>query len=106
MNKAPNHPRRGPLSGTLLMICAAALFVAVASARAADPGPAAGADTPPAGSSAPSETDRPLIQTPGADPASKKCSWGCLRWTETCNVDPRGVYRCMRTCAQTGETCE
>lgn len=37
---------------------------------------------------------------------SKQCSWSCLKWSKLCNVDPRGVYKCRRTCANFGEVCE
>ena len=36
----------------------------------------------------------------------KNCSWACLRWGKHCNVDPRGVYKCRRTCEKFGEQCE
>jgi hypothetical protein len=34
------------------------------------------------------------------------CTWGCLRWGKFCNVDPRGVYKCRRTCERFGQQCE
>lgn len=37
---------------------------------------------------------------------ARECTWGCLRWGRMCNVDPRGVYRCRRTCERFGEICE
>jgi hypothetical protein len=40
------------------------------------------------------------------DTAGKKCTWACLKWTKSCNVDPRGVYKCRRTCANFAEVCE
>ena len=36
----------------------------------------------------------------------KQCYNGCQQWGESCNVDPRGVYRCQRRCAKFGEICE
>lgn len=44
-----------------------------------------------------------------ADPQTtheKQCTWACLEWTRLCNVDPRGVYKCRRTCANFSEVCE
>jgi hypothetical protein len=38
--------------------------------------------------------------------APKQCTWACLEWSKMCNVDPRGVYKCQRTCANFGEICE
>ncbi len=35
-----------------------------------------------------------------------KCVHGCQRWGKVCNVDPRGVYKCRRTCEKFGEICE
>lgn len=51
-------------------------------------------------------------EAPPAEPGSdketvgKQCEWACERWTKMCNVDPRGVYKCRRTCAKFGEICE
>jgi hypothetical protein len=52
--------------------------------------------------------DEPLPTEPEPDKetAEKKCEWACERWTKMCNVDPRGVYKCRRTCAKFGEICE
>ncbi|GEM_PF-2918224 len=36
----------------------------------------------------------------------KNCIWTCLQWTQQCDVDPRGVYKCNRVCAQFGQQCE
>ena len=36
----------------------------------------------------------------------KHCEWACLRWEKQCNVDPRGVYKCMRVCGHFGQQCE
>ncbi len=36
----------------------------------------------------------------------KQCTWACLKWDKICNVDPRGVYKCRRMCANFGEVCE
>jgi len=38
--------------------------------------------------------------------AGQNCEWACLKWTKMCNVDPRGVYKCRRSCANFGEICE
>ena len=35
-----------------------------------------------------------------------KCYQGCITWGESCNVDPRGVYKCQRRCEKFGEICE
>lgn len=35
-----------------------------------------------------------------------KCVHGCLSWGKQCNVDPRGVYKCVRRCEKFGEICE
>ena len=43
--------------------------------------------------------------TAGQD-AEPKCVHGCQRWGKVCNVDPRGVYKCRRTCEKFGEICE
>ncbi len=40
------------------------------------------------------------------DEGGKHCEWACLRWEKQCNVDPRGVYKCMRVCGQFGQQCE
>lgn len=40
------------------------------------------------------------------DDNGKHCEWACLRWEKQCNVDPRGVYKCMRVCGQFGKQCE
>ncbi|MFT4560868.1 MAG: hypothetical protein ACI9BW_000605 [Gammaproteobacteria bacterium] len=47
----------------------------------------------------------PEINRDTAD-ATKQCTWACLKWSKMCNVDPRGVYKCRRTCANFGEICE
>lgn len=43
---------------------------------------------------------------PTGETTGKQCEWACERWTKMCNVDPRGVYKCQRTCAKFGEVCE
>jgi hypothetical protein len=46
---------------------------------------------------------------PGAPTGTAKkgdCALECLRWTEQCNADPRGVYRCQHVCERFGEHCE
>ncbi|MDP6182669.1 MAG: hypothetical protein QF609_02520 [Gammaproteobacteria bacterium] len=56
--------------------------------------------------------DRPSVPSPDdeatntAGDAAKQCTWACLKWTKLCNVDPRGVYKCRRACADFGEVCE
>jgi hypothetical protein len=54
------------------------------------------------------QTDEALPAEPAPDkePIAKQCEWACERWTKVCNVDPRGVYKCRRTCAKFGEVCE
>ncbi len=54
------------------------------------------------------QADEPPPAEPEADreTAGKQCEWACERWTKMCNVDPRGVYKCRRTCAKFGEICE
>jgi len=54
------------------------------------------------------ETNDPLPVEPeaGKETTGKQCEWACERWTKMCNVDPRGVYKCRRTCAKFGEICE
>ena len=54
------------------------------------------------------ETNEPLPvePEPANEPTGKQCEWACERWTKMCNVDPRGVYKCRRTCAKFGEICE
>ena len=44
--------------------------------------------------------------TDSADGGDKNCTWACLRWGKMCNVDPRGVYKCRKTCEKFGEQCE
>ena len=41
-----------------------------------------------------------------ADNKTPKCVHGCLSWGKQCNVDPRGVYKCVRRCEKFGEICE
>ena len=48
----------------------------------------------------------PVETEPAQDMTGKQCEWACERWTKMCNVDPRGVYKCQRTCAKFGEVCE
>ncbi len=54
------------------------------------------------------QTEKPLPAEPEPEKevAGEQCEWACERWTKTCNVDPRGVYKCRRTCAKFGEVCE
>ena len=40
------------------------------------------------------------------DNKAPKCVHGCLNWGKQCNVDPRGVYKCVRRCEKFGEICE
>jgi hypothetical protein len=56
------------------------------------------------------QTDGGIIIDPTNDDAEassedeeKNCTWGCLRWGKFCNVDPRGVYKCRRTCERFGQ---
>jgi len=65
------------------------------------------------GTTALAADDQPVELTPpvtsvldhqGAE--AKQCTWACLKWTKLCNVDPRGQYKCRRTCANFGEVCE
>ena len=46
------------------------------------------------------------ITTPAAQAGGEGCYHGCQRWGEVCNVDPRGVYRCRRTCEKFCEICQ
>ena len=48
----------------------------------------------------------PTEPAPEKETSAKQCEWACERWTKLCNVDPRGVYKCRRTCAKFGEVCE
>lgn len=48
----------------------------------------------------------PVETEPAQETTGKQCEWACERWTKMCNVDPRGVYKCRRTCARFGEICE
>lgn len=41
-----------------------------------------------------------------AEGKAPKCVHGCLSWGKQCNVDPRGVYKCVRRCEKFGEICE
>jgi hypothetical protein len=52
--------------------------------------------------------DAPAITTPAAAQTDKpkQCYNGCQRWGQSCNVDPRGVYKCQRRCEKFGEICE
>jgi hypothetical protein len=52
----------------------------------------------------PLHVPRPTGTDEGA--AGKQCIWECQQWTKLCNVDPRGVYSCRRSCARFGEVCE
>lgn len=54
------------------------------------------------------QADEPLPtdSAPDKETTGKQCEWACERWTKMCNVDPRGVYKCRRTCAKFGEICE
>lgn len=45
-------------------------------------------------------------QAPPAESKAPKCVHGCLNWGKQCNVDPRGVYKCVRRCEKFGEICE
>ena len=64
------------------------------------------------GTTALAADDQPIELTPPTsvlDPQGaegKQCTWACLKWTKLCNVDPRGQYKCRRTCANFGEVCE
>jgi hypothetical protein len=49
---------------------------------------------------------QPVTTEPAKETTGKQCEWACERWTKMCNVDPRGVYKCRRTCAKFGEICE
>ena len=56
--------------------------------------------------SAQSNDPLPVEIEPGKETPGKQCEWACERWTKMCNVDPRGVYKCRRTCAKFGQVCE
>jgi hypothetical protein len=80
------------------LVCAATLLCAMLATGVAS---AAGSDTnttPPA--------DRQSAPAGGGKVAPPRCVHGCLRWGKSCNVDPRGVYKCQRRCEKFGEICE
>jgi hypothetical protein len=77
------------LAWTLLLVA-----VAVSAAQATD------LNTPKTGTAA----DAPAASAESAQ--EPRCYNGCLRWGQMCNVDPRGVYKCMRRCEKFGEICE
>ncbi len=52
----------------------------------------------------PTSTVPEITEDPGDAP--KQCTWACLKWSKMCNIDPRGVYKCQRTCANLSEICE
>ena len=93
------------------------LALATGAASAQDSGfrpnprtaPAPAADT---ASPVPAQAPAPAARESAPDDAlpgevrEGKCTFGCLRWTQMCNVDPRGVYRCQRGCARMGEVCQ
>ena len=81
---------------TALML-AAMFSVACLAAPPADPGPDK-TKTP-----APGDL---VLPGNGGSSDGKHCEWACLRWEKQCNVDPRGVYKCMRVCGQFGQQCE
>lgn len=74
---------------TVLLAPILALVLATTPVVAAEPEQGA---TPAAGS-----------EKPKKEPV---CVHGCQRWGKLCNVDPRGVYKCRRTCEKFGEICE
>jgi len=51
-------------------------------------------------------SDASSSATDAGNKDNKQCTWACLKWTNLCNVDPRGVYKCRRSCANFGEICE
>jgi len=59
---------------------------------------------------APAQAAPPEAPAAAGEGAGKQdgedCTWGCLRWGKQCNVDPRGVYRCRRSCERFGQICE
>ena len=57
-------------------------------------------------SSAGAADQQPQGGQPPADGKAPKCVHGCLNWGKQCNVDPRGVYKCVRRCEKFGEICE
>lgn len=63
------------------------------------------APAPSSNAAAPAAASTPAATSAPAD-KPKQCYNGCQQWGETCNVDPRGVYRCQRRCAKFGEICE
>ncbi len=65
-----------------------------------DAAPAAGQDADAARAG-----ERPAAPA-SSDKAAPRCVHGCLRWGKSCNVDPRGVYKCQRRCEKFGEICE
>ncbi len=82
---------------TIAIIVLAALFSLCGAACAQNPP----ASTSPS-AEAPAED---AAQTTG-EASGDDCTWGCLRWGKMCNVDPRGVYKCRRSCERFGEICE
>lgn len=54
---------------------------------------------------APAATGEGASATKGAE-GDGKCYQGCITWGQSCNVDPRGVYKCQRRCEKFGEICE
>ncbi len=115
-----NRPEDRPCPALLLhlLCCVLGLALAAGPAVAQDsgfrpytrPAPPASERQPPA--SAPDTAAAPAApeSTPGDalpdEVRGETCSFGCLRWTQMCNVDPRGVYRCQRGCARMGQVCQ
>lgn len=65
------------------------------AAPAEDPAPAAATISEAATSAAPQ---------PAAE--ATDCPLACLRWGRFCNIDPRGIYKCQRTCESFGPDCD
>lgn len=34
------------------------------------------------------------------------CDWQCLDWAKTCEIDGRGVNKCVRSCREFKKSCE
>ncbi len=54
----------------------------------------------------PAPTEQPADTSRVTEKNGKQCIYACEQWTRLCNVDPRGVYECRRSCAKFGEICE
>jgi hypothetical protein len=85
-----------------------AFTAAVLLAGALLPGSPAFATDPEPGTieGIPATVTEPGAVAPAEDAQGKECTWGCLRWDNLCNVDPRGNYKCRRSCSQFGKVCE